>query len=149
MISNQTPQSEIEDYINGKIAQTRDAIIYNFQYVGESCIAQARTWQNQVNPYTDRTGNLRSSVGYIIVENGKIVGKSSFNVVKQGGIGKSEGVNFAQSLVSQFPTSIVLICVAGMKYATYVADKGYDVIDSAEDLAAKLVPEMLKQLGFK
>lgn len=142
-----TPQAEIDAYIQVKLDSLRKAVIYQLKYVGESCIRQAREWKGQNNPYTDRTGNLRSSTGYVIVENGKVVFLSSFDSVK-GGDGK-EGEEFAQSLASKFPKGLTLVMVAGMNYAAYVSARGYDVLDSAEDLAAKLVPEMLNKLGFK
>ena len=36
-----------------------------------------------------------------------------------------------------------------MRYASFVSAKGYDVLDSAELLAERLVPDMLKRLGLK
>jgi hypothetical protein len=40
-----------------------------------------------------------------------------------------------------------LILVAGKEYAAYVSAR-YDVLDSAELLAEKLLPGILKKLGF-
>jgi hypothetical protein len=37
----------------------------------------------------------------------------------------------------------------GMNYSSYVAAKGYNVIDSAEDMAERLVPQLMRELGFK
>lgn len=36
-----------------------------------------------------------------------------------------------------------------MNYAAYVEARNYNVITSAELLANKLVPQIMKQLGFK
>ena len=52
-------------------------------------------------------------------------------------------------LISENPKGIVLIVVAGMNYARYVEKMGLNVLDSSEMLAKKLVPRMLKDLGFK
>lgn len=143
-----TPQSEVESYIDTKVEHLREAVIYSFQYVGEAALTQAREWRSQQHPYTDRTGNLRSSVGYIIVDEGRIVGKSGFSAVNQGQEGSGEGEKFARSLASKFTKGISLIFVAGMSYAAYVSARGYDVNESAEDLASLLVPKFLHQLGF-
>lgn len=76
--------------------------------------------------FNDQTGNLRSSIGYIIVYDGKIV-KEDFN---HGGgpIGQKEGREFAEYQAALNPTGWVLITVAGMEYAAFVEAKGYDVI---------------------
>lgn len=136
--------SEIDKYIEEQIQRITDAILYNLQYVGERCLNTAR----QTNSYKDQTGNLRSSLGYVIAMDGKIVHNSTFEIVKDGGDGKKSGIQFAKEIVRQFPEGIVFVVVAGMHYAQYVSATGRDVIDSAELLADKLVPQILKQLGF-
>lgn len=143
-IVQKTPMSEIDDYIEEQLKRITDAILYNLQYVGERCLNTAR----QTNSYKDQTGNLRSSLGYVIAMDGKIVHNSTFEIVKDGGDGKKSGIQFAKEIVRQFPEGIVLVVVAGMHYAQYVSATGRDVIDSAELLADKLVPQILKQLGF-
>lgn len=139
-----TPMSEVEAYLDEQIERIEQRIIYNLSYVGEQCLTEARS----TNSYKDQTGNLRSSIGYIIVKDGKVIRQSDFAVVRKGSEGKSEGEKFARSLASKFPDGIVLIVVAGMNYASCVSAKGYNVLDSAELLADRLVPSILKQLGF-
>ncbi|MDR3246078.1 MAG: hypothetical protein LBT50_06550 [Prevotellaceae bacterium] len=141
-INMQTTMAEIDRYLQEQIARRERAIIYNLGHVGEQCVNQARS----VGSYTDRTGNLRSSTGYVIAVDGKIVRMSSFEAVKTGQEGSSDGRRFAGELVSRFPKGIVLIVVAGMKYAANVSARGKDVLDSAELLAERLVPQMMKKL---
>lgn len=136
--------SEVEAYLDEQIERIEQRIIYNLSSVGEQCLTEARS----TNSYKDQTGNLRSSIGYIIVKDGKVIRQSDFAVVRKGSEGKSEGEKFARSLASKFPDGIVLIVVAGMNYASCVSAKGYNVLDSAELLADRLVPSILKQLGF-
>ena len=143
-ITQRTPSSEIEAYIAQQVERITSALLYNLQYIGERCLNTAR----DTNSYKDQTGNLRSSLGYVVASDGKIVYQSTYEVVKEGGDGKKSGIQFAKEIVRQFPEGIVLIVVAGMNYAQYVSAKGYDVIDSAELLAERLVPQILKQLGF-
>lgn len=136
--------SEVEAYLDEQIERIEQLIIYNLSYVGDQCLTEARS----TNSYKDQTGNLRSSIGYIIVKDGRVIRQSDFAVVRTGSQGKSEGESFARSLARTFPEGIVLIVVAGMNYASYVSAKGYNVLDSAELLADRLVPSILKQLGF-
>lgn len=143
-ITQKTPESEIDKYVEKQVERITNALIYNLQYIGERCLNTAR----ETNSYKDRTGNLRSSLGYIIVLDGKIQYQSDFAVVLQGGIGAKSGIQYAKEVARQFPEGIVLLVVAGMEYAAYVSATGRDVLDSAELLADKLVPQILKQLGF-
>lgn len=104
-------------------------------YVGEDFIDNARTNGN----YTDRTGNLRSSVGYGIILHGDI-DKRRFNT------GTAEGHARAQETIDQLaaenPTGLVLVGVAGMEYAAAVESKGYDVITGSVPAAEALLKEL-------
>lgn len=144
-IKQTTPASEIDAFIKKHVERINNALVYNLKYVAERCLNAAR----ETNSYKDQTGNLRSSIGYVLVRDGKIIEQSAFEVVMNGGSGAKSGIQYAKEVARQFPEGIVLIIVAGMNYAAFVAAKGYDVIDSAETLADKLVPQFLKQLGFK
>ena len=144
-IKRLTPTTEIDRYIAGRVEAIKKALVYNLCAVGEQVLNAARL----TNSYKDQTGNLRSSIGYVVAVDGEIVQMSSFDVVKEGGEGAKGGKAYAMKLVRGFPKGIVLIVVAGMNYASYVSAKGYDVLDSSELLADKLVPQMLGKLGFK
>ncbi len=143
-ITQKTPESEIDKYIEEQVERITNALIYNLQYIGERCLNAAR----ETNSYKDRTGNLRSSLGYVIVLDGKIKYQSNFEVVMKGSDGARSGIQYAKEVARQFPEDIVLLVVAGMQYASYVSATGRDVLDSAELLADRLVPQILKQLGF-
>lgn len=140
-----TSPQQIDRAVADYEANVRRAILYKMHYVGERCVIEARTSAN----FTDRTGNLRSSIGYVIVEDGKVVDKGGFEVVKGGYQGSAEGAKFISRVVAEFPKDIVIVVCAGMKYAAYVAARGFNVTDSAELLAQRLVPQILTQLGLK
>lgn len=140
-----TPNSEINSYIERKLEIWRQLLIRNFSYVGEQVLNAARS----TNSYKDQTGNLRSSLGYVVAVDGRVADISSFAVVKNGQEGSKTGADYARKLARKYPKGIVLIVCAGMNYAAYVSAKGYDVEDSAELLADRLVPQMLRQLGLK
>lgn len=144
-IRQTTPQSQVNAYIEDRINRIKQAIIYNFCAIGE----KVRNEAIEHGSYTDRTKNLRSSVGYVVVVDGRVYRIGSFGKSDGNNDGKSTGQSYARRLAMKFPKGIVLIVVAGMNYASYVSAKGYNVLDSSELLADKLVPKMLKQLGLK
>lgn len=140
-----TPMSEIDRYTEQKLRGLEQAVIRTLAYCGELCLNVARS----TNSYKDQTGNLRSSIGYVVAVDGRIVSQSDFETVKKGGDGSKQGAAFAKQLVRRFPKGICLIVVAGMEYAAHVKNRGYDVLDSSELTADRIVPYMLKQLGLK
>lgn len=140
-----TPMSEIDRYTEQKLKGLEQAVIRTLTYCGELCLNVARS----TNSYKDQTGNLRSSIGYVVTVDGRIVNQSDFETVKKGGDGSKQGAAFAKQLVRRFPKGVCLIVVAGMDYAVHVKNRGYDVLDSSELTADRIVPYMLKQLGFK
>lgn len=170
-ITQKTLRAEIDTYTENQVNRLLNAIIYNLGVIGEKVVNEAR----ERGSYTDRTGNLRSSTGYVIVVDGKIAQMSSFQAIRgqgenaqrvsfttkagkqvdywakgatgDGSQGKTEGESFARSLASRYPRGIVLIVVAGMNYASYVAAKGFNVLASSQLLADKLVDDLLRKLG--
>ncbi len=108
-----------------------NAVLLNLERIGEQFIANARN----TDTYKDRTGNLRSSIGYVILKNGLQKTSSGWSVVKNGKAGQAAGQKLINELAKKYPTGLVLICVAGMEYAAYVEAKGFDVITSSSIIA--------------
>lgn len=139
-----TPKSEIDAYIDRKIEDARRAVIDRLCYIGSLCINEARDNGDYNNP----TGNLRSSIGYVVVVDGHVHEKAIVEMTKNGTEGRNEAEAFLSRLASEHKTGICLIVVAGMNYAVYVEGRGKNVLTSAKLLADRLVPQMLEQLGF-
>lgn len=114
------------------------AIINTLAYLGELCINHARS----LKTYQDQTGNLRSSIGYLIVKDGRVV-RTNFAGNSQG---QGRGRDVARQLADEHPSGYALIVVAGMNYATAVESRGLDVLASAEQLAETELPRMLRDL---
>ena len=111
-------------------------LIRTLKDVGEECVAEAIESGN----YNDRTGNLRSSIGYVVAKDGSVVEEGGFYNI---GFGEGASVGRGKAEEAALGTSgITLILIAGMDYAQYVADKGYNVIDSAELLAKQLISQL-------
>lgn len=142
-----TPQGEIDKEIATEIQRFYKAAINILAYCGEDCVNKARLL-SQEQSYTDQTGNLRSSIGYIVTVNGEVVAGSSFDIVEKGAQGSEEGKKYIKSLIKS--NDMCLIVVAGMKYAAYVESlDNHEVLRSAEEHALMIVPKMMDQLGKK
>lgn len=131
-------RSDIRVFLEREKQKAHDVIITFLAYLGEECINQAK----EFGSYTDRTGNLRSSIGYMVLDHGQVV-RSLF---KGDQVGQNEGEKYARSLVSDHLDGFVLLVVAGMKYAVHVESRGFDVLDSAQNLAEKRLPSVLRQI---
>lgn len=133
------------DAVLGAIPEYLDRqIIRQLQYCGERCLTEAR----QKAGYITWSGNLISSTGYVVVAYGKIVCESSFGQVKEGKEGAEAGKSLAERLAKMETDGYCLIFVAGMQYAKYVQDRGYNVTMKSEMLAEKIVPIMLSKIRF-
>ncbi len=141
-----TPIKVIGDHIKASVEAKMKVIINTFCYVGEQCIVEAR----DNGDYTDQTGNLRSSIGYAVLWNGKIIQKECADKVKNGDEGTSKGEKFLSDRIKKAQKKgVVLIVTAGMNYAEYVEAKGYNVLTSAELKAGPMIKSILTQIGFK
>lgn len=136
-----TSKEEIANTLAKGIEDAINEAVYTLSYIGEQVVNAAKT----SGKYLDQTGNLRSSIGYVISVNGELAVKGSFNVVKDGAQGAKGGEQMAEAL-AKAKGGISLIVVAGMDYAQFVSAKGLDVLDSAEILAESLIPQLLGEL---
>lgn len=115
-----------------------DAVTNRLQRIGEQFVNDAR----ENGSYQDRTGNLRSSIGYVILYNGKQLLRD-FD-------GTKDGVRFAKKAIAdiskKYPTGFILIVVAGAQYAYSVESKGYEVLSMSGIAAAERLKASMKQL---
>ena len=140
----------VRNSIKGQMDKIKDDIFNIFSYVGEEFIKNARIALNidsgafPKGDYTDRTAVLRSSLGYFILYNGKIL--------KRNLKGNAKGKDAALSVLSDVPklnSGYQLIGVAGADYASYLESMGYNVITSQADVALVDLSKMLKSYASK
>lgn len=130
-----------------------EAIINRLSFVGEKFIINARTNGN----YMDQTGNLRSSIGYAILKDGKLIISNYDNSVKPNKNKKIspnyQAVNLTNSLLAEiakrFPKGFVLVGFAGMDYAAYVESNNRYVITSSAITAENNLRKSLDELRQK
>lgn len=119
------------------------ALLESLRFVGENFVLNARDH----GTYKDQTGNLRSSIGYIIMKNGQQL-EENFEA-RGGSEGEERAKQVVEELKGKFPTGLVLIGVAGMDYAAAVESKGFDVISSSSNQAEISLRAALKSIEQK
>ena len=141
-----TKLSEVHDMLMRETERVERLTIRALSKLGEQCVTKIRDRAGDKSWY-DQTGNLRSSVGYVIAHNKNIIQYSTFNQVKQGSEGVKTGKDLAKELAKRYSNNYVLIVVAGMNYAECVeAMENKNVLASAELFARKELPGMMSKL---
>jgi hypothetical protein len=132
-----------EHKLNAYFENVRKKHIERFKYYGEMFVNLAK----ETGEYTDRTGNLRSSIGYVIAYNGNIIEKYFENAIKgtDRETGKAGGSHLAKKLLLENRTGLVLICVAGMNYAAAVEGRERDVITKSTYNVASLLKKAISK----
>lgn len=145
---------QIREYLNREAQRHLQRTITLLQYVGETVVNDIRT--SHISNWTDQTGNLRSSIGYIITVDGRPIDMSAFGKVTgpkpdpNEPDGTQSGRDYARQLASLYPEGIALIVVAGMEYASYVEKRdNKTVLAQGEVEARRLVEQMIRELNSK
>lgn len=138
----------IEAYFQQQAQRAEQAILNAYNLAGLEFVREARLKTATEGGFNDITGNLRSSIGYIILKNGKITAEdfqpSDNGTDRETGV--AQGLNFANIVASEYGRGIVLICVAGMEYAAAVESKGKDVITGSTLNLTTRLKELLGQI---
>lgn len=152
-----TPSDYIKKAIENAVSTEMQIILRRIAYIAEKAVNEQRelgdeykglsaeqiaeTRKKSHTPnYIDDTGNLRSSIGYMLTMDGETIAADLQNEAAR---------QLAQSALNGSPQGIVLILTAGMEYAKYVHSKGYDVLTTAELFCKKAFKEMLAKYRKK
>lgn len=140
-IKNPNFRLRVMDDLNERVRR----VAYNtLSYVGEEAVKEARN----NGSYQDQTGNLRSSISYVVTD-GKNIGIDKGELYKSGSEGASKGKKLVQEYAARHKDDIELHIVAGMEYADYVERiHGKNVLSSARVLIDKEVPDRLRASGL-
>ena len=101
--------------------------------------------------YHDQTGNLRSSIGYIIAIDGEVVSEN-FEESEKGTdkqTGKTKGRRLAEEISLSYPNGYIIVGVAGMDYAVAVEARGCDVVTSGNIQCDEYLRKALKSVFKK
>lgn len=140
-----TNKQELDKTFNRLQSEYEQKAIQWLSSLGEKVVGYAKEHGN----YTDRTQNLRNSIGYAVVQHGKMV---------IDGFGSTSPQSKARQRAQEVANNLndgktYLIWVAGMDYAKYVEAKGYDVLEGSgnwvESTAQALMQEFKRYLAAK
>lgn len=140
-------QKSLERWFEQFQSKAEDKTLVLLQAGGEKFIEVAR----RSGSYKDQTGNLRSSIGYIIAKDGEVV-KENFKESDKGTdktTGKYKGRRLAEEVSLSHTGGYILVGVAGMEYAAAVEAKGYEVISGANTQCEKYLRDTLKSVFSK
>lgn len=139
---------EVERWFNYHVDRAEEKMFVLMQRAGEEFVKIARG----KGKYTDHTGNLRSSIGYVIVANGRVLSEN-FELSDKGTdkvTGKQRAKRLTGELATLYNKGFVLIGVAGMKYAVIVeAMENKDVISLAASHTEDWIRKQSKTLFDK
>jgi hypothetical protein len=125
-------QGDIDRRIDGFVQNKEQKAFERLSYIGINAVNFAR----QQGTYTDRTGNLRSSIGYAVIKNG-VIGKEHYE--GDAAEGREQSRKVVAEVSRRFNKGMVLILVAGMEYAAAVESRGYDVLTGSTREAERLM----------
>jgi hypothetical protein len=141
--------SDINNYLQKRLDTLDGLMIRNLNYLGMECVNLAKS----LDTYTDRTGNLRNSIGYVVVKHGNVI-SSVFEAGERGPDydsketpGERVGEILAKDLAKDYSNGYAVIVVAGMEYASYIEDvKHLDVIRPAQSLARNRIKQIAQSI---
>lgn len=168
VIVSRTDVKKLRDKLELGRGKLIDLLVKNMCYIGEACIKIAR----ETGDYNDITGNLRSSIGYIVLSNGNVAKygaperhqvapghktvvqngkKVKIKIGGDGSAGEAAGKALLDKLKAEYPYGVVLILCAGMEYAAFVENVRHKhvLVDAeleAQRLIDKLLGKMLKSV---
>lgn len=140
---------DVERWFKYNVDDWANARTYSlFQRAGEEFVKIARKKGN----YQDHTGNLHSSIGYAIINDGNILNENYEQSTE--GTDKQTGMREAKRLISElasvYSDGWVLVGVAAMPYAVYVeAIENLDVISVATEHAEDWIKKQSRTLFDK
>jgi hypothetical protein len=132
-----------------------DSFLNDLKNLGERAVTDIRE-RSQEEGFRDSTGNLRSSIGFVVVKDGVIVASGGFERVdgpnrsSTSVDGSQEGRSFANTLAGNYTKGYALIVVAGMDYAAYMQEvEDKDILASGEIFLEKEVKKLVAAYNRK
>lgn len=134
---------DVNKSLQKDLLRIENGLLNIFARTGEKWMTEARDGVNiqgafPRGDYTDRSSHLRSSIAYFVLKNGQIIyGKTE---------GESKGISAAMDTLRDVEKSgYQLIGVAGMNYASYLENMGFNVITSQSEMAIVNITKQVNQ----
>ena len=135
-------RADINRMLGQKKERIYQAILNALIRVGEQFVTDARS----NHTYKDVTGNLTSSIGYVVLRDGV---QMTANFQGKGSEGISKSKALIDNIASKHQSGLALIVVAGMDYAAAVEARGLDVITNSSIPAVANLKKSIANIASK
>lgn len=133
----------VSDALNAKLARIESKAQDALSMLGEQCVVKVRD-RSASESWHDQTGNLRNSIGYVVLNNGQETSAG----YQQGTTGGEHAQVYAEGLKRQYNKGLAMVVVAGMDYAAHVESiENKDVLASTQLWAEREgMPKLINNL---
>lgn len=139
-----TSTAVINSFLQRAAKKLQENVLKALSKLGDESVARIRN-RSAKESWIDHTGNLRSSIGFAVYEQGSKFMESAFSQVLGGTDGSSKGKKMINNLAKEYSRVYALVVVAGMEYAGEVeALDSKDVLASTRIWATSLVERRVK-----
>lgn len=125
-----TSTTTINSFLQRAAKKLQENVLKALSKLGDESVARIRN-RSAKESWIDHTGNLRSSIGFAVYEQGSKYMESAFSQVLGGTDGSSKGKKMINDLAKEYSRVYALVVVAGMEYAGEV-----EALDSKDVLAS-------------
>lgn len=139
-----TNTASINSFLQRAVRKLQENVLKALSKLGDESIVRIRN-RSAKESWIDHTGNLRSSIGFAVYEQGSKYMESAFSQVLGGTDGSSKGKKMINDLAKEYSRVYALVVVAGMEYAGEVeALDSKDVLASTKIWATAQVEQRVK-----
>lgn len=139
-----TSASAITNFLNRAASKLQENVLKALSKLGDESVVRIRN-RSAKESWVDHTGNLRSSIGFAVYEQGRKFMESAFAQVLAGSYGSTKGKKMVNNLAKEYSKVYALVVVAGMEYAGEVeALDSKDVLASTRIWATSVVEQRVK-----
>lgn len=123
-----------------RMQEIRQDVVADLAYLASESYEEAM----RGSAFQDRTGALRSSMGWAVLEDGVV--RASGGFVPRGEAG-AKGARQGRQTLHELPrrSGFVAVLIAGMHYASFVESKGFDVMTRGELLMEDMLRWYIRQ----
>lgn len=139
-----TSASALDAFLQRAARKIQENVLKALSKLGDESVVRIRN-RSATESWIDHTGNLRSSIGFAVYEQGSKYMESAFSQVLSGTDGSVKGKKMINDLAKEYSRVYALVVVAGMEYAGEVeALESKDVLASTKIWATSIVEQRVK-----
>lgn len=138
-----TSEAKVKSFLSRAAKHLQEMILKALSKLGDECVVRVRD-RSERESWINQTGNLRSSIGFGVYEQGKKFMTSTMSTVLNGKEGTAAGKKMIDDLAKEYANVYALVVIAAMEYASYVeAVESKDVLASTRIWAMGVVEKRI------